>query len=58
LLSAHAGLAWWAEEGNHDLNEFFPTMGMCMLNARAILQEMKKLFTTIKQRDEQVLQQR
>ena len=56
MLSAHVGLAWWAEAGNHDLEDFFPTMGMCMLNARALLQENEKLFTTMKQRDEQILQ--
>ncbi len=56
MLSARVGLAWWAEEGNHDLDEYFPAMGQCMSNARMILPEDEKLFTAIKQRDEQTFQ--
>ena len=55
MLSAHVGLAWWSEEGNHDLDEFFPDMGQCISNARIILPE-EELFTAIKQRDEQNFQ--
>jgi hypothetical protein len=56
LLSARVGLAWWAQEGNHDLDEFFPDMGACMSKARAVLPEHEQLFNMTNQRDEQALQ--